>query len=90
MAICCPTGASEMGGGRAPRFERGTYGVYVVWTGALVGCRGGGSMGPGLAGGVGGTTGLVGDVGNGRLVVDDDGVDALLEKGDGDSGTTSG
>lgn len=49
-------------------------------------------MGPGLAGGAGGTTGLVGGVGNGRLVVDDDGVDALLEKGDGDSGTgtTSG
>ena len=46
-------------------------------------------MGPGLAGGA---TGLVGGVGNGRLVVDDDGVDELLEKGDGDggTGTTSG
>lgn len=89
MEICCPAGASDMGGGRAPRFERGTYGVYVVWTEALVGCRGGGSMGPGLAGGA---TGLVGGVGNGRLVVDDDGVDELLEKGDGDggTGTTSG
>jgi hypothetical protein len=49
-------------------------------------------MGPDLARGTGGARGLVGDVGNGRLVVDDDGVDELLEKGDGDSGagTTSG
>lgn len=88
-----------VGGGRPPRRARGTYGVYVVWS-PVVGCRGGGRMGPARAGADIGGTGERGVPGgeSGRLSTEDVGEDVVEEVGvpakegvgDDVAGTTSG
>lgn len=53
IGTCWPVGerglTTAAAGVALPRRDFGTYGVYVVWTPTVVGCRGGGRTGPGRA-----------------------------------------